>query len=82
MGLFLLDVTNCVYVKSEKYFLPSHSCVIKVTACLQVKVIPNLRGQNSKTWRLLFFGHRSFIRKITHKAVINIAKQCISNNLT
>ena len=24
----------------------------------------------------------SFIRKITHKAVINIVKRCISNNLT
>ena len=33
-------------------------------------------------YRLLFFGHQSVIRKITHKAVINNVKQCISNNLT
>ena len=31
-------------------------------------------------YRLLFFGHPSVIRKITHKAVINNVKQCISNN--
>ena len=34
------------------------------------------------TLRVLFFGHRSFIRKITHEAVINIVKQCITKNLT
>ena len=33
-------------------------------------------------YRLLFFGHQSVIRKITHKAVINNLKQCISNNPT
>ena len=31
---------------------------------------------------LLFFCHRSFMRKIIHEAVINIVKQCISNDLT
>ena len=34
------------------------------------------------TYRLLLFGHWSFIWKIAYKVVINVVKQYISNNLT
>ena len=72
--MYRLDVTSLIDFPISNAFLVW--CInptwLRILGCIKLKWKWSIR--------LLFFGHRSF-GKITHKAVINIMKQCISNNL-